>query len=99
MKDDMMDSAAKTLSRREFVFTRCLVSTGVFLTSFRPIWAAQPATKSAGEFGELNATDPGGIDLYLEHKDLLIGGKPGRAIAINGSIPGPVIRMQEGQER
>lgn len=46
----------------------------------------------------MNATSPGGIDLYLEHKDLLVGGKPGRAIAINGSIPGPVIRMQEGKE-
>jgi len=32
------------------------------------------------------------------HKNLLIGGRPGRAIAINGSIPGPVIRMQEGKE-
>jgi CopA family copper-resistance protein len=98
MKDDVMYSAAKTLSRREFLCTTCLVSTGVFLPSFRPIWGAQPATKSAGEFGELNATDPGGIDLYLEHNDLLIGGKLGRAIAINGSIPGPVIRMQEGKE-
>ncbi|MDI6740436.1 MAG: copper resistance system multicopper oxidase [Candidatus Edwardsbacteria bacterium] len=98
MKDDMMYSAAKTLSRREFLCTTGLVSTGMFLSSLRPLWAAQPATKSAGEFGELNATHPGGIDLYLEHKDLLIGGKPGRAIAINGSIPGPVIRMQEGKE-
>ena len=98
MKDDMMYSAAKTLSRREFLCTTGLVSTGMFLSSLRPLWAAQPATKSAGEFGELNATHPDGIDLYLEHKDLLIGGKPGRAIAINGSIPGPVIRMQEGKE-
>jgi len=98
MKDDMMCSATKTLSRREFLRTTCLVSTGVFLPSLRPLWADQPATKSAGELGELRATDPGGIDLYIEHKDLLIGGKLGRAIAINGSIPGPVIRMQEGKE-
>jgi CopA family copper-resistance protein len=98
MKEDMMYPAKKTLSRRKFLRTTCLVSTSLFLPSFRPLWAAQPATKSAGEFGELNATDPGGIDLYLERKNLLIGGKPGRAIAINGSIPGPVIRMQEGKE-
>ena len=70
----------------------------MLLPSLRPLWAARPATKSAGEFGELNATDPGGIDLYLERQDLLIGGRLGRAIAINGSIPGPVIRMQEGKE-
>lgn len=98
MKDDKLVSATKTLSRREFLRTTCWVSTGVFLPSSRPLWAAQPATESAGEFGELNATDPGGIDLYLEHKELLIGGKPGRAIAINGSVPGPVLRMQEGKE-
>ncbi len=98
MKDDIMYSKTKTLSRRQFLFTTGLVFTGMLLPPFRPIWAAQPAAKSTGEFGELNATDPGGIDLYLEHKDLLIGGKPGRAIAINGSIPGPVIRMQEGKE-
>ncbi len=68
------------------------------MPSFGPLWAAQPTARSTGKFSELNATDPGGIDLYLEHKDLLIGGRPGRAIAINGSIPGPVIRMQEGKE-
>lgn len=95
---DMKYSATKPLSRREFLCRTCLVSTGVFLPPFGPIWAAQPATKSAGEFGELNATVPGGIDLYLEHKDLLIGGKRGPTIAINGSFPGPVIRMQEGKE-
>jgi CopA family copper-resistance protein len=98
MKDDITYSAIKTLSRREFLFTTCLVSTAVLLPPVRPIWAAASATERAGRFGELNATDPGGIDLYLEHKHLLIGGKPGRAIAINGSIPGPVIRMQEGKE-
>ena len=52
----------------------------------------------AGNMGELNATGTGGIDLYLERRNLLIGGRPGRAITINGSIPGPVIRMTEGKE-
>ena len=28
---------------------------------------------------------------------MLIIGKPGRVIAINGSIPGPVMHMKEGQ--
>ncbi len=51
----------------------------------------------AGIMGELDASAPGGIDLVLERKDLLIGGRVGHAIAINGSIPGPVIRMKEGK--
>ena len=41
---------------------------------------------------------PGGIDLVLERKELLVGGRVGQAIAINGSIPGPVIRMKEGKD-
>ncbi|MFO7820607.1 MAG: copper resistance system multicopper oxidase [Lentisphaeria bacterium] len=98
MKDDLSNSATKTWSRRKFLQATCLASTGVFLPSFHPLWAAAMPTESAGKFSELNATAPGGIDLYLERKDLLIGGRPGRTIAINGSIPGPVIRMQEGKE-
>jgi CopA family copper-resistance protein len=68
------------------------------LTLIRPVGAAAPGTALAGEFGELDATAAGGIDLFLERRTLLVGGRPGSAIAINGSIPGPVIRMQEGAE-
>ncbi|MDT8324360.1 MAG: multicopper oxidase domain-containing protein, partial [Bacteroidota bacterium] len=99
MSDDRKEDTDGNLSRRKFLRTTGLViSTGVLLPRLRPLWARGSATESAGTFGELNATDPGGIDLYLERKDLLIGGERGRAIAINGSIPGPVIRMQEGKE-
>lgn len=60
---------------------------------------AEPATAPiAGDMGMVRATDPGGIDLVLEERDLLIGGQSGRAITINGSVPGPVIRMREGGE-
>ncbi|HSH30455.1 MAG TPA: multicopper oxidase domain-containing protein, partial [Thiohalobacter sp.] len=88
---------AGVLSRRRFIQTASLASLGLY---FPGILTARPAAAPghAGEFGELNATDPAGIDLYLEYRDLIVGGRPGRAIAINGSIPGPVIRMQEGRE-
>ena len=85
-----------TMTRRDF-----LAVTGSALACsmslIRPAWAAAGAAR-AGEFGELDATAAAGIDLYLESRELLVGGKPGRAIAINGSIPGPVIRMTEGKE-
>lgn len=87
----------EAMTRRGFLATTASVA----LTNdalIRPSWAAGSTTARAGEFGELNATDPAGIDLYLERKDLLIGGRLGRAIAINGSIPGPVIRMKEGKD-
>jgi len=52
----------------------------------------------AGNFSELDATGEGGIDLVLERGPLQIGGGIGNAITVNGSVPGPVIRMTEGKE-
>ncbi len=98
MKDKFTSSLAENISRRRFLQITGLASLSVPWAPLQSAWAARPAGQLAGEFSELNATSPGGIDLYLEYKDLLVGGKPGRAIAINGSIPGPVIRMQEGKE-
>lgn len=85
------------ISRRRFLVTAgaaAVAGTGVLA----PLGAVASDMPRAGEFGELDATAPGGIDLYLEHRSLLVGGRPGRAIAINGSIPGPVIRMREGED-
>ncbi|MFW5751476.1 MAG: multicopper oxidase domain-containing protein, partial [Planctomycetota bacterium] len=53
---------------------------------------------AAGRMTHLDATQPGGIDLYIERQPLAIAGGIGRAITINGSVPGPVIHMREGEE-
>src|SRR5699024_8066984 len=38
------------------------------------------------------------IDLAIGRMPKDIDGKTGKAIGINGSVPGPLVRMQEGQE-
>ncbi len=86
------------MTRRRFLATTGTAALGGSLLLPRPAWAASPGVARAGEVGELDATAEEGIDLYIEHRDLLVGGRPGRAITINGSIPGPVIRMTEGRE-
>ena len=98
MKDEFRHSPTGVLTRRKLLKKSGLAALGLFGSPVGLAYTPQPVTQRAGECGELSATDPGGIDLYLEHKDLLVGGKPARTIAINGSIPGPVIRMQEGKE-
>ena len=87
-----------TMTRRNFLLTTGSAALAGAMGLTGAPWAADGAVARAGEFGELDATAEGGIDLYIERKDLLVGGRPGRAIAINGSIPGPVIRMTEGGE-
>ena len=97
MSDDSHSEQPTGWTRRDFLAAGATTLAGVAIAPQR-LWAGESSTARAGDFGELEATRAGGIDLHLERKNLLIGGRPGRAIAINGSIPGPTIRMQEGQE-
>lgn len=60
--------------------------------------AARGDFPPAGVPSVLDATAPGGIDLYIDKQRVHIAGQAERAITINGSIPGPVIRMREGEE-
>ena len=90
-------ASSEVMDRRRFlVGTASAALAGC--ASVGATWAAEPGMARAGQFGQLDATAEGGIDLYLEKRELLVGGKPGKAIAINGSIPGPVVRMTEGKE-
>lgn len=98
MVDEYFFAGSNPVTRRGF-----LVRTGTsFVASFlllnRTTWAARSDVTRAGDFGDLDATAEEGIDLYLEEQDLLIAGGVGRAITINGSVPGPVIRMTEGRD-
>ncbi len=38
------------------------------------------------------------IDLVISERSFAVGGQTGMAITINGTIPGPLIRLKEGQE-
>lgn len=88
---------SKNITRRDFIaLSGAAILTG-YLGPVKPAVATEAVFDGAGKIGELDATNENGIDLYLEYKKLLVGGKPGNAISINGSIPGPVIRMKEGK--
>jgi CopA family copper-resistance protein len=97
MKKKNQEYLSNPMSRRDFLATTASATLASLVMMRPPAFAMAPMA-IAGEFGQLDATAEGGIDLYLERTDLLVGGKAGRAITINGSIPGPVIRMQEGKE-
>lgn len=88
----------QTISRRQFLTRAATLAALAAPVAKSRLFAATERLPSAGEWSELDAARPGGIDLYLERRRLLVGGRPGKAIALNGSIPGPVIRMQEGKE-
>ncbi len=84
------------LSRRDFLGATAAV---LAMGACAPLRAgAGGQLPAAGRMTHLDATQPGGIDLYIERQPLAIAGGIGRAITINGSVPGPVIHMREGEE-
>ena len=40
----------------------------------------------------------GPIELTIAETDLELGGRAGRAVAVNGTVPGPLLRFREGDE-
>jgi CopA family copper-resistance protein len=44
------------------------------------------------------ASDPNVIDLAIADLALPIDGRTGSAMAVNGTVPGPLVRLREGQE-
>ena len=84
-----------TLPRRQFLQTALTLGAGGLVAG--PALAGSQVPQ-AGLIHELDATAPGGIDLTIERRRLRIAGSVERVIAINGSVPGPVIRMTEGKQ-
>jgi CopA family copper-resistance protein len=86
------------LTRRDFLGSTAAAALSTYAWMTSPALAGRQPMPRAGMPSVLDATQPKGIDLVLERRPLLVGGEVGGAITINGSFPGPVIRMQEGED-
>lgn len=77
------------LSRRQFL--RSAAAAGLF-TSFGAIAPAYARPRGQSFLGGRT------IDLTIAEQTIEIGGRRAAAIAINGTVPGPLLRLHEGQE-
>ncbi|MBE9135709.1 copper resistance system multicopper oxidase [Nodosilinea sp. LEGE 07088] len=82
------------LNRRSFLRFTAGAGLGVGLSSLLPAYARQGASLS--EIGE-DIVYPGVIDLQVQETAIKLGGQNAKALTTNGSIPGPLIRLREGQ--
>ncbi len=64
------------------------------LSAWMPAWAQ---TNSPGLVRDLPEVSGEDIRLKIAHQMLTIDGKQGHGIGINGTVPGPLIRLREGQ--
>ena len=80
-------------TRRQFLRQAGLASGGLALP-WMPAWA-QPV--SAGIAAPLPVLAGPEVELTVAHRMMTVDGRPSHAIAINGTVPAPLIRLREGQ--
>src|SRR3546814_10424941 len=87
--------------RNPYSFDRrtCLARAATFgsaaaFTPLLPAWAQSGAHGLRPDMPTLSGED---IALSIGHSPLTVGGRTGRAVTINGTVPAPLIRLREGQ--
>ena len=86
-----------TTTRRGFIGSATAVLAAQYLTQARALVAGGDAQSFGNARTELDAREKS-IDLTIDTLSFSVNGRTGKAIAVNGSIPGPTIRFREGQE-
>jgi len=82
------------IDRRRFVSGALGGGTAAALAAWFPAWA-QPV--SPGLLSQLPTVSGEDITLRIARQTMRVDGKVSRAIGINGTVPGPLIRLKEGQ--
>jgi CopA family copper-resistance protein len=82
------------LDRRELLRGASLLSGGTALNALLPGWARSATPGLATSPAVLSGSD---IALTIAHAPHAVEGRTGHAIAINGTVPAPLIRLREGQ--
>ena len=81
-------------NRRNLLRGLSLVGGTAALSAALPGWARSGTGGLASGGDVLSGED---IRLSVGHAMHRVGGRSGHAIAINGTVPGPLIRLKEGQ--
>ncbi|AIT82348.1 MULTISPECIES: copper resistance system multicopper oxidase [Sphingomonadaceae] len=82
------------LDRRAVLRGATLMGSGVALAGWLPAWA-QPV--SAGIAPDMPVLSGEEIAIRIAHQPVTIDGRTSHGIAMNGTIPAPLIRLREGQ--
>ena len=84
-----------TMDRRQLLRGAGIGGGALALSSWMPAWAQ---TNSPGLTRDLPVVSGEDIRLKIAHQMVTIDGKQWHAIGINGTVPGPLVRLREGQK-
>ena len=88
-----MNNKSNTLNRRNFIRFTAGMSIALGIDSLVPAYAKQVSATDKSEQGRYSDL----IDLQIQKTKLSIAGKDASTLTVNGSIPGPLVRLKEGQ--
>ncbi len=83
------------IDRRALLRAGAAVAGTAALAAWFPAWAQ---TASSGIVAPLPTVSGPDVSLRIARQTMRIDGKPFRAIGINGTVPGPLIRLRQGQK-
>ena len=87
-------SRINTISRRDFIRS---TAAGLFLANLRLNWPL-PAWAATADQGITAASASRRYDLSIGYAPFTIDGRQGTATAINGTVPGPLVHLREGDD-
>ncbi len=80
-------------SRRQFLASSGLLAAAGLSV---PAWArGRSLSHARNGFGEMSGEE---INLTIDNHHFTTGARSGHAFAVNGSVPGPLVRLREGQD-
>ena len=88
-----MRAGATEIDRRRLLGGLSALGGGAALSALLPAWA-RSQTPGLAAAQPLSGPE---IRLSVDHTPLTIDGRAGHGVAVNGSVPGPLIRLKEGQ--
>ena len=88
---------AGPVTRRQLIQTAGVFGAALALEQLAPAYAWADARRSAVQATPGALPGDHVIDLAIDALPLRVDGRTGRAIAVNGSVPGPLVRLREGE--
>ncbi|WP_227370713.1 copper resistance system multicopper oxidase [Halomonas sp. M20] len=90
-----MASPTSTLSRRQLLKIASALGLSTAALGLRPAWANPSGINNVYPHGAVQGRD---ISLAVRRESLPIAGRKARPITLNGTSPGPLIRLREGDD-
>ncbi len=91
--DVPLTTSTKSLTRRDFAKQAGFGALGLAASALLPRWASAATGIVPLRRSEERDTE---VDLSIRKQRLVFGGEEGEAVTINGSVPGPLVRLREG---